>query len=128
MEFLYTKVVKNGLITNKMPSREASKSKQKEEEIKEEVNTFDDLKNVVEKQNDTIKAQKTEIEITLRGARREHKTLVGITPRRRPRSVHACRGSANRTQTQTHKNSVGGGAPLAHPAPPPAAKSTKNRS
>ena len=63
MEFLYTKVVKNGLITNKMPSREGSKSKQKEEEIKEEVNTFDDLKNVVEKQNDTIKAQKTEIEL-----------------------------------------------------------------
>ena len=65
MEFLYTKVVKNGLITNKMPSSASvSKSKnQQEETVKEEVNTFDDLKNVVEKQNDTIKSQKTEIEL-----------------------------------------------------------------
>ena len=69
MEFLSlsTKVVKNGLITNKMPggsSSAVSKSKnQQEETVKEEVNTFDDLKNVVEKQNDTIKSQKTEIEL-----------------------------------------------------------------
>ena len=64
--FSLSKVVKNGLITNKMPSSAASKSKNnvpEQETAKEEVNTFDDLKTVVEKQADTIKTQKTEIEL-----------------------------------------------------------------
>ena len=54
------KVVKNGLISNKMPVKNSSKP---EDFNAQEVNTFDDLKSVVEKQNETIKAQKTEIEL-----------------------------------------------------------------
>ena len=44
MEFLYTKVVKNGLITNKMPSSASvSKSKNQQEE------TFDKVERAVTK-------------------------------------------------------------------------------
>lgn len=59
------KVVKNGLVTNKMPpSASSTKSKALDtESAMNEVNTFDDLKSFVEKQNETIRAQKSEIEL-----------------------------------------------------------------
>ena len=57
------KVVKNGLITNKM-----NPTNNKKEDITvngngfAEINNFEDLKVLLEKQNETIKSQKTEIE------------------------------------------------------------------
>lgn len=70
------KVVRNGLITNKMTTSTAAAVAavaKKEAEviiqttavtnISSEINNFDDLKVTVEKQNETIKSQKTEIEL-----------------------------------------------------------------
>ena len=59
------KVVKNGLIAHKMAPNSASKKPATTEEngLNVEVNNLEDMKSLVEKQNDTIKAQKVEIEL-----------------------------------------------------------------
>ena len=59
------KVVKNGLIAHKMAPNSASKKPATTEEngLNLEVNNLEDMKSLVEKQNDTIKAQKVEIEL-----------------------------------------------------------------
>lgn len=64
------KVVKNGLIAHKMAPNSASKKTAAATEtagaengVASEVHNLEDMKSLVEKQNDTIKAQKVEIEL-----------------------------------------------------------------
>ncbi len=63
------KVVKNGLISNKMPKKEDTTTNNS---AMNEVHNFDDLKGVVEKQSETIKAQKAEIEILRKQMEKNH--------------------------------------------------------